>query len=96
MRTPLRVGERQSSTASSGLSHTLAYAAVGGALGGVALLLWLELGWWVLLFVACVFASASFAKVLARFELKRMTRELEYQRRTPYEAGVGQQLDVEA
>lgn len=96
MNAPLRLSERQSSTAGSWDVHTLVFAAIGGALGAVVLLLWLHFGWWALAFIACIAASAVAAKLLARVELRRLTRRLEYQRRTPYEAGVGRNLDVEA
>jgi Flp pilus assembly protein TadB len=98
-----RTGERQVSNADSKLSHTIAYAALGSILGAIALLLWLQFGWYALAFIGCFLGAALLARLMAKVELKRMIRELEYQRRTPYEAGVGQvgqkvgqNLDVEA
>lgn len=95
MNTPREVGRRYSTVATKDIP-VLAFAALGGILGAIALLLWLSFGLWTLAFVACIFAAAAMAKVLAMIELRRMTREIEYQRRTRWEAGVGQHADVEA
>lgn len=91
-----RNGGRQLHTASLEAVPTLAFAAFGGMLGAIVLLLWITLGWWSLVLPASVLGAGMLAKVLARLELKRMTRKLEYQRRTRWEAGVGQHVDVEA
>ena len=98
MNEPLRISERQSSTVSSQDIPAPAFALIGGALGAVTLWVWLSFGWWVLAFGAAIAVAVIVAKLIERFELGR----IEYQRPTPWEAGVGRDrhlgrsLDVRA
>ncbi len=91
MNSTLRMCGRQSSTARSGFWSALPFAAIGGVLGAVTVLLWLEFGWWALAFAACVIAGAATPSLITRLKAWIYVTRVTAWTRTPWETGVGSQ-----